>query len=183
MKRPLYFTLSLTALIFWSSCRQDFIFTPSSGNLSFAKDTVYLVTVFSNIGSSTYTLKVYNTTNDDILIPSIKLREGQNSNYRMNVDGLIGNATSTTTATAAPTTAATAEPTSTAAAEPTTTAVVVPATTSSGCAYHYCSGCAYHHCNGCAYHYSSSCACHYFNGCTCQCACRCACSCACRATC
>tara|TARA_B110000305_G_C19384486_1_gene611432 strand:- start:34 stop:1428 length:1395 start_codon:yes stop_codon:yes gene_type:complete len=37
---------------------------------------------------------VYNTTNDDILIPSIKLREGQNSNYRMNVDGLIGNATS-----------------------------------------------------------------------------------------
>lgn len=94
MKRPLYFTLSLTALIFWSSCRQDFIFTPSSGNLSFSKDTVYLDTVFSNIGSSTYTLKVYNTTNDDILIPSIKLREGQNSNYRMNVDGLIGNATS-----------------------------------------------------------------------------------------
>ena len=91
MKRSLYITLSLIALVFWSSCRQDFIFTPSSGNLSFSKDTVYLDTIFSNIGSSTYTLKVYNTSDEDILIPSIKLSKGQESNYRMNVDGLIGN--------------------------------------------------------------------------------------------
>ena len=91
MKRSLYITLSLIALVFWSSCRQDFIFAPSSGNLSFSKDTVYLDTVFSNIGSSTYTLKVYNTSDEDILIPSIKLSKGQESNYRMNVDGLIGN--------------------------------------------------------------------------------------------
>ena len=91
MKRSLYITLSLIALVFWSSCRQDFIFAPSSGNLSFSKDTVYLDTIFSNIGSSTYTLKVYNTSDEDILIPSIKLSKGQESNYRMNVDGLIGN--------------------------------------------------------------------------------------------
>ena len=91
MKRSLYITFSLIALVFWSSCRQDFIFTPSSGNLSFSKDTVYLDTIFSNIGSSTYTLKVYNTSDEDILIPSIKLSKGQESNYRMNVDGLIGN--------------------------------------------------------------------------------------------
>ena len=91
MKRSLYIVVSLIALVFWSSCRQDFIFTPSSGKLSFSKDTVYLDTIFSNIGSSTYTLKVYNTSDEDILIPSIKLRKGQNSNYRMNVDGLIGN--------------------------------------------------------------------------------------------
>ena len=91
MKRSLYITFSLIALVFWSSCRQDFIFAPSSGNLSFSKDTVYLDTIFSNIGSSTYTLKVYNTSDEDILIPSIKLSKGQESNYRMNVDGLIGN--------------------------------------------------------------------------------------------
>ncbi|MBT4915683.1 MAG: hypothetical protein HON66_02540 [Formosa sp.] len=93
MKRFLYVILSLITLVFWSSCRQDFIFHPSSDNLSFSKDTVYLDTIFSNIGSSTYTLKVYNQSNKDILIPSIKLSKGQNSNYRMNVDGLIGNST------------------------------------------------------------------------------------------
>ena len=93
MKRFLYVILSLITLVFWSSCRQDFIFHPSSNNLSFSKDTVYLDTIFSNIGSSTYTLKVYNQSNKDILIPSIKLSKGQNSNYRMNVDGLIGNST------------------------------------------------------------------------------------------
>ena len=91
MKSSLYIVVSLIALVFFSSCRHDFIFTPSSGNLNFSKDTVYLDTVFSNIGSSTYTLKVYNTSDEDILIPSIKLSKGQDSNYRMNVDGLIGN--------------------------------------------------------------------------------------------
>ena len=93
MKRSIYFTLSLTALIFWSSCRKDFVFTPSSGSLSFSKDTVYLDTVFSNIGSSTYTLKVYNNSDTNILIPSLKLSNGQDSNYRFNVDGMIGNGT------------------------------------------------------------------------------------------
>jgi len=80
-------------LIFWSSCRQDFEFTPSTGALTFSKDTVYLDTVFSNIGSSTYTLKVYNNSDTNILIPSLKLSNGQDSNYRLNVDGMIGNGT------------------------------------------------------------------------------------------
>ena len=93
MIRSLYFIISFFILIFWSSCRQDFEFTPSTGTLSFSKDTVYLDTIFSNIGSSTYTLKVYNNSDNDILIPSLKLSNGQNSNYRMNVDGMIGNGT------------------------------------------------------------------------------------------
>ncbi|MDB2631881.1 hypothetical protein N9Y27_02745 [Flavobacteriaceae bacterium] len=74
----------------WSSCRKDFDFTPTEGSLRFSKDTVYLDTVFSNIGSSTYTLKVYNTTDNNISIPKIKLQKGQNSNYRLNVDGMTG---------------------------------------------------------------------------------------------
>jgi hypothetical protein len=73
-----------------SSCRQDFVFEPSTGDLFFSKDTVYLDTVFTNIGSSTYTLKVYNRSNKDIKIPTIKLGKGQNSKYRMTVDGMTG---------------------------------------------------------------------------------------------
>ncbi len=73
-----------------TSCRKDFDFKISSGNLSFSKDTVYLDTVFTNIGSSTYTLKVYNQENEDVFIPSIRLRTGQESSYRLNVDGTAG---------------------------------------------------------------------------------------------
>ncbi|GGW64750.1 hypothetical protein GCM10008085_15960 [Winogradskyella epiphytica] len=76
--------------MFWSSCRNDFEFTPSKGNLEFAKDTIYLDTVFSTIGSSTYNLKVYNRSNDDIVIPSIQFENGINSLYRMNIDGSTG---------------------------------------------------------------------------------------------
>ncbi|SFZ91852.1 hypothetical protein SAMN05428642_102390 [Flaviramulus basaltis] len=90
MKRYLYFTLTLGFLILWSSCRKDFEFSPSTGSLQFSKDTVYLDTVFTNIGSSTYNLKVYNNSDDDISIPSVKLAQGETSNYRLNVDGMAG---------------------------------------------------------------------------------------------
>lgn len=90
MKRIFYVILSLSLVVFWSSCRKDFNFTPSSGMLEFSKDTVYLDTVFTNIGSSTYNLKVYNRSNDDIVIPSLRLGQGQNSMYRLNVDGMTG---------------------------------------------------------------------------------------------
>ncbi len=90
MKRLLSFLLCFGVLVFWSSCRNDFEFSPSTGNLEFAKDTVYLDTVFSNIGSSTYNLKVYNRSNEDIVIPTIQLENGVNSFYRMNVDGTTG---------------------------------------------------------------------------------------------
>ncbi|WP_298238438.1 hypothetical protein [uncultured Algibacter sp.] len=90
MKRSFYFLFTLVFLIIWSSCRKDFEFYTSTGSLEFSKDTVYLDTIFTNIGSSTYNLKVYNRSDDDILIPSIKLGLGQNSEYRLNVDGLTG---------------------------------------------------------------------------------------------
>lgn len=90
MKRIIYFLFTICILMFWSSCRKDFDFAPSSGNLGFSKDTIYLDTIFSNIGSSTYNLKVYNRSDDDISIPTVRLSQGESSNYRLNVDGLPG---------------------------------------------------------------------------------------------
>ena len=90
MKRLLSFLFCFGILLFWSSCRNDFEFSPSTGNLEFARDTIYLDTVFTNIGSSTYNLKVYNRSDDDITIPTIQLENGVNSFYRMNVDGTTG---------------------------------------------------------------------------------------------
>lgn len=90
MKQSFSLILCLSVLIFTSSCRNDLDFGPSSGNLEFSKDTVYLDTVFTNIGSSTYNLRVYNRSSNDINIPTIRLALGQNSEYRLNVDGMSG---------------------------------------------------------------------------------------------
>lgn len=78
-------------IIAFSSCRTDFDTVASSGDLKFSKDTVYLDTVFKNIGSSTYQLKVYNRSKNDISIPIVQLKKGLNSKYRMTVDGMSGN--------------------------------------------------------------------------------------------
>jgi hypothetical protein len=89
--RQLTFLFFIGILISISSCRTDFETMTSTGDLEFSKDTVYLDTVFTNISSSTYTLKVYNHSKNDITIPTIKLGKGLSSNYRMTVDGMQGN--------------------------------------------------------------------------------------------
>jgi hypothetical protein len=78
------------ALISISSCRKDFSTIPNFGNLEFSKDTVFLDTIFTNIGSATYNLKVYNRGSNAITIPRIQLENGTSSNYRLNVDGIPG---------------------------------------------------------------------------------------------
>ena len=90
MFRALFSLLILTGILFCSSCRKDFAYRESEGRLEFSKDTVFLDTIFTNIGSSTYTLKVYNRTGDDIIIPSVALEQGLSSSYRLNVDGVAG---------------------------------------------------------------------------------------------
>lgn len=88
--RPIPLLLFIGIMLSIFSCRSDFETVTSTGDLKFSKDTIYLDTVFSNIGSSTYRLKVYNNSKNDITIPSVKLGKGLNSKYRMTVDGLQG---------------------------------------------------------------------------------------------
>lgn len=87
-------TLLLSGVIllcFSSSCRSDFTFRPvQQSELRFSSDTIYLDTIFTGISSATYTLKVYNTADDAVAIPSINLAKGEASNFRLNVDGLSG---------------------------------------------------------------------------------------------
>ncbi len=81
----------LSILISLASCREDFSTERSSGKLEFSKSKIYLDTVFTNIGSSTYTLKVYNRSSKDINIPTVQLGKGINSKYRLMVDGRTEN--------------------------------------------------------------------------------------------
>lgn len=88
MRNSIFFLL-IGILVSLTSCRNDFDFESSNGGLEFSRDTVYLDTVFTNVGSSTYTLKVYNRSDKDIRIPTIKFAK-DNSKYRMTVDGMTG---------------------------------------------------------------------------------------------
>ena len=88
--RPLLFVVFGFIVISLISCRNDFEFSPSTGGLEFSRDTIYLDTVFTNVSSSTYMLKVYNKSNKDISIPTIKLGKGMDSKYRITVDGMVG---------------------------------------------------------------------------------------------
>lgn len=89
MKHYIFALIGLFTIIL-SSCRSDFEFKSDVGNLGFSRDTVYLDTVFTDIGSSTYTLKVYNKTDNNISIPQLRLGNGENSKYRLMVDGMPG---------------------------------------------------------------------------------------------
>ncbi len=89
--RPYSALIIVITLISICACRSDFSTVANSGKLTFSRDTVYLDTVFSNIASSTYLLKVYNKSKNDINIPTVKLGKGLDSKYRITVDGMQGN--------------------------------------------------------------------------------------------
>ncbi|MCD4682799.1 MAG: hypothetical protein K8R86_05920, partial [Bacteroidales bacterium] len=81
------FFLVLIAL-FISACQKDEeIGTEPSYKLHFSTDTIIFDTVFTTIGTTTRTLKVYNRNDKKVNISKIFLAEGNNSQYRINVDG------------------------------------------------------------------------------------------------
>lgn len=68
------------------SCEEDKISTDTSLMLNFSADTVRFDTIFTAQGSATYKLKVYNPSNNRVLIERITLNEAQN--YKMSVSGI-----------------------------------------------------------------------------------------------
>lgn len=70
------------------SCTNDESFTTSREDmLTFTADTLRMDTVFSNVGSATYTFWVYNHTNQGIRLNSVRLKNGNQTGFRVNVDG------------------------------------------------------------------------------------------------
>jgi hypothetical protein len=69
------------------SCERDYSFRGDGRGLSFSMDTLMFDTVFTTMGSSTLRLKVYNPYNEDLTIDAIELAGGDESNYRINING------------------------------------------------------------------------------------------------
>lgn len=89
------FPILLLITILSNSCKKDVL--NSDGALSFSEDTVLFDTVFTTVGSATRQFKIYNRSSDEVNISSIMLAGGQQSNYRMNLDGVPGIAYSNVT--------------------------------------------------------------------------------------
>ena len=80
--------LSLTLLN--QSCNKDSGFAEGNISLGFSKDTILFDTLFTTIGSSTYTLLVRNNEDKAVKISQLFIAGGANSPFRMNVDGISG---------------------------------------------------------------------------------------------
>jgi len=73
------------------SCDKDDIsFDAPSQELSFSRDTVFCDTVYHQVRSETYVVKVFNNEDKDVMIPRISLEKGAASLYKINVDGKTG---------------------------------------------------------------------------------------------
>ncbi len=74
-------------LCIYLSCRKEDLITDNSARLSFSSDTVTFDTIFTTIGSTTKNFRVYNPHSRPINISEIYLAGGENSLFRLNIDG------------------------------------------------------------------------------------------------
>ena len=82
------------AFILLNACQKDKVILDGNVNVAFSVDTLRFDTVFTEVGSATRFLKIYNNNNGTINISNIRLDKGDNSFFRLNVDGTPGNAIS-----------------------------------------------------------------------------------------
>jgi hypothetical protein len=80
--------LSLIVIVSILACKKDKFFTETGANLKFSVDTLQFDTVFTTVGSATQSFKVYNPYNKSIKISSISLAKGDNSFFRLNINGI-----------------------------------------------------------------------------------------------
>ena len=91
MKKNYYILLVLLAVVYFSSCEDEKYISSPDVQLNFSTDTVMFDTVFTSIGSTTEHLKVYNPYDQKVLISSARLAGGDNSNFRLNINGIMSN--------------------------------------------------------------------------------------------
>lgn len=72
------------------TCREEAFDTGAGARLAFSTDTVSFDTVFTAVGSTTLSFKVYNRGNRPVKIKNVWLAGGSESFFRLNIDGIPG---------------------------------------------------------------------------------------------
>ncbi len=84
--------MAVVALFFTLfSCEDDRYMSSSDAQLQFSTDTITFDTIFTTLGSTTQYFTVHNPYEESVLISRIRLAGGDLSNFRLNINGEVGN--------------------------------------------------------------------------------------------
>ena len=75
-------------VISFFSCEDEGYFNSSDAQLEFSTDTITFDTIFTDIGSTTQHLKIYNPYEENVLISRVRLAGGDFSSFRININGI-----------------------------------------------------------------------------------------------
>lgn len=73
------------------SCEDEGYMSSPDAQLQFSLDTITFDTIFTTIGSTTQRFTVRNPYDENVLISRVRLGGGDMSNFRLNVNGMVGN--------------------------------------------------------------------------------------------
>ena len=91
MKKTHIILIFILLAFAFSACKKEHQISGDPNlKLSFSADTVMFDTVFTSLGSATHQLRIFNKSDNDLNISSIRLAGGESSPYRFNLDGENG---------------------------------------------------------------------------------------------
>lgn len=88
--QKIFFCLLLLAAGFFYSCKKTTFTTSPDALLFTSEDTLHFDTVFTTVGSITQSFKIFNPNDQKLLVSNIELSGGNNSVFKINVDGSPG---------------------------------------------------------------------------------------------
>jgi len=88
MKRIKNILWGVLAIVMVWGCERDYMFRGGTEGIAFSQDTVMFDTIFTSIGSATRHFRVYNPYGSDMTIDAIQLAGGEDSKFRINVNGI-----------------------------------------------------------------------------------------------
>ncbi len=81
--------IAMSAVFFLDSCRKDLVFD-NTAVIEFQADSVHFDTAFTSTTTATRKLLLYNTSDKSVNINRLYLENGENSYFRMGIDGQTG---------------------------------------------------------------------------------------------
>jgi hypothetical protein len=89
MKAFLAFSILVSIVLF--SCKKENFTNSPEARVSFSADSLYFDTLISNTGSVTKSFKIFNLNDQKLRLSSVALAGGNNSSFRININGLAAN--------------------------------------------------------------------------------------------
>ncbi|ADY53796.1 hypothetical protein Pedsa_3261 [Pseudopedobacter saltans DSM 12145] len=87
-----FFLFFLSVIFFFTACKENSsIETSPNARLFFSTDSVLFDTIFTSKSSTTRAIKIFNYNKSKILVDELSLAGGDNSNFKININGLTTN--------------------------------------------------------------------------------------------